>query len=91
MVTLCLAGPEAEREFCGPITENSDRVDYEMAHEYLARQLNPLQIEAELTRYRDAAQRLVRSPWARHRIRVLADALLRQGTLSGEQIFELAA
>jgi hypothetical protein len=42
-------------------------------------------------RYRDAAQLLIRSPWAQHRIRLLADALLRHGTLTGEQIFELAA
>jgi hypothetical protein len=90
-VTLCLAGPEAEREFCGPITDDSDRADYEMAREYLARQLNPLQVGAELVRFRDAAQRLVRSPWAQHRIHLLADALLRTGSLSGEQIFELAA
>jgi hypothetical protein len=32
-----------------------------------------------------------RPPWARHRIRLLADALLRNGTLSGDEIFELAA
>ena len=57
-----------------------------MAYEYLARQLNPLQVGGELVRYRDAAQRLVRSAWARHRIRLLADALLRHGTLTGEQI-----
>jgi hypothetical protein len=86
MVTLCLSGPEAEKEFCGPISDNSDRVDYQMAYEYLARQLNPLQVGGELVRYRDAAQRLVRSAWARHRIRLLADALLRHGTLTGEQI-----
>ena len=62
-----------------------------MAREYLARCVaNPLQAAAELARYRDAAQRLVRSPWAHHPIHLLADALLRQGTLSGEQIFELA-
>jgi hypothetical protein len=90
MVTLCLSGPEAEREFCGAITDNSDRIDHEMARDYLARQLNPLQVGAELVRCRDAAQRLVRSPFAHHRIRLLADALLRHGTLSGEQIFELA-
>ena len=59
-----------------------------MARDYLARQFDPLQIAAELVRYRDAAQRLVRSPWARQRIRLLADALLRHGTLSAEQIFE---
>jgi hypothetical protein len=39
MVTLCPAGPEAEREFCGPINDGSDRVDYEMAREYLARRV----------------------------------------------------
>jgi hypothetical protein len=54
IVTLCLAGPEAEKEFCGPANDGSDRVDYEMAYEYLARQLNPLQIGAELVRYRRA-------------------------------------
>ncbi len=36
-----------------------------------------------------AMPRMVRSPWARHRICLLADALLRQGTLKDEQIFEL--
>ena len=34
-----------------------------------------------MARYRDAARRLVRSPWAHHCIRLLADALLRQGTI----------
>jgi hypothetical protein len=56
MVTLCLAGPEAEREFCGPISDNSDRTDYKMARDYLARHIaNPLQAAAEFIRHRDAA------------------------------------
>ena len=38
------------------------------------------------TRCRAAAERLVRSAWAQQRIRALADALLRSGTLSGEEI-----
>jgi hypothetical protein len=84
MVTLCPAGPEAEREFCSPINDGSDRE----AREYLARRVsNLLQAAAELARYRDAAQRLVRSTWARRRIAVLTDALLRNGT--SDQIFEL--
>jgi hypothetical protein len=58
-----------------------------MAYEFLVRQLNPLQIGAEFSRYRDAAQRLIRSPWAQHRIAAIADALPRNGTLSGEEIF----
>jgi hypothetical protein len=43
-------------------------------------------IGTEFTRYRDAAQRLVRSPWAQRRIVVIADALLRQGTLTREEV-----
>ena len=38
-----------------------------------------------------AAQRLVRSAWARHRIRLLADALLRNWSLSGDEILGLAS
>jgi hypothetical protein len=90
MVTLCLAGPEAEREFCGSITAGSDQKDYQMAREYLARCVaNPLQAAAALARFRDAAQRLVRSAWARQRIRLLAAALLEHDTLTAEQISDL--
>ena len=42
-------------------------------------------------RYRDAAQRLVRSPWAQQRIRLLPDALLRNGALTGDEIAGLAS
>ncbi len=52
LVTLCLAGPEAEEEFCGPINDDSDRADYEMARGYLARQFEPLRAAAELVRCR---------------------------------------
>jgi hypothetical protein len=48
-------------------------------------------LETLIARYRDAAQRLVRSSWGQARICLLADALLRHGSLSGDQIFELAA
>jgi hypothetical protein len=61
LCVLYLSGPEAEKEFCGTITDDSDRVNYQMAYEFLARQLNPLQIGGALVRFRDAAQRLVRS------------------------------
>ncbi len=66
IVTLCLAGPESEREFFGPADDEGDRIHYEMARRYLARMIdNPLRAAAELVRFRDAAQRLVRSPWGR--------------------------
>ena len=60
MVTLCLAGPEAEREFCGPITDGRDRVDYEMAREYLARRIaNPLQAAAAPLNHRFGIHRRI--------------------------------
>ena len=92
MVTLCLAGAEAEKIYCsgGPITGGSDADDLRMAREIVARSIpNPLQAAAELSRCRDAAARLVRSTWAQQRIRLLADALLRCGTLSGEEIHQV--
>jgi hypothetical protein len=72
--------------------DRSDAGDLRMAREYLARSVpNPLRAAGELARCRDAAQRLVRSQWAQQRIAKLAEALLRYGTLRGEEIFELAA
>jgi hypothetical protein len=90
VVTLCLSGSEAEREYCGPITDGSEQIDFAMARAYLGRQFDPLQIGGELSRCRDAAQRLIRSPWGRQRITVLADALLRHGTLSAEEVAAVA-
>jgi len=86
MATLCLAGPVAEAYFCGSIEDGTDRIDYEMARRHLARRFEPLQIGAEIARLRDAAQRLVRTAWAEQRIRLVAAALLRHGTLTGEEI-----
>ena len=61
IVTLCLAGPEAEKQFCGPISDDSDRIDYQMAENYLSRQFSPLQIASEF-------KRLPMPPvvWSRH-------------------------
>ena len=84
MVTLCLAGREAEREFYGHISDGSDRVDHAMAREYLARRIaNPLQPVAKT---RPLPSRGATLAWAQHRICLLADALLRNGALTGEQI-----
>jgi hypothetical protein len=86
MVTFCFAGPAAEELFCGALDDGSDRADYEMAKHYLSRRFGPLQIGAEIARLRDAAERLVRTPWAQHRIGLIAGALVRHGTLTGEEL-----
>jgi hypothetical protein len=89
MVTLCLAGPAAEKLFCGPIPDNSDRVDQQMAREYLARIVSPLRIGVEIARHQDAADRLVATPWARRWIELIACALLERGTLTGTDVLAL--
>jgi hypothetical protein len=83
-------------EYCAPPPEpiaddydGGDYGDYAMAREYLAPHFDPLQAAIELARCRAAAERLVRSAWAQQRIRLLADALLHCGTLSGEEIHRI--
>jgi hypothetical protein len=91
MVVLCLSGPAAEELCCGPIDDGGDEPDLRMAREHLSRAIaDPLRAAAELARCRDSAQRLVSSAWAQQRIRVLADALLRHGSLHAQQIYELS-
>jgi hypothetical protein len=86
MVTLCLAGPAAEAYFCGSIDDGGDRIDIDMARQHVARRFEPLRIATEIARLRDAAERLVRTAWAEQRIRLVAEALLERGTLTGEEI-----
>ena len=90
MATLCLTGPAAEAYFCGSIEDCADRIDHEMARRHLARRFGPFENGAEIARVRDAAERLVRTPWGEQRIRLVAVALLQRGTLTGEQISELS-
>ena len=83
-----VAGIAAQEMFCGPIEDGGDEPDLKMAREHVSRAIaNPLHAAAELARCRDAAQRLVRSARAQQLIAKLAEALLKQGTLRGEQIF----
>lgn len=80
---LALSG--AGEYFCGRVNDGSAEIDYDMAREYLANAgLHLLQIEAEIVRARLAADRLVRSE--QQRIRVIADALMQRGSLSGADI-----
>jgi hypothetical protein len=89
IVTLCLSGPEAEALFCGPIPYASDQPDFQMARRHLSRAYTSHRSKAELERHRAAAHRLVRTPWAEEPAHLIAHALLRHGTLGGEEISRL--
>jgi hypothetical protein len=86
LCVMCMAGEAAEEFFIGPITDNSDRADYEMARSYLARYYDPVRIGAGLKQARDPADRLVRTPAVAERIKLIANALQQRGALSGDEI-----
>ena len=90
MGVFCLSGPASEEYFCGRITDGTDRIDVDMAREFLyLAKFNVFTVAAEIARLRAAADRLVRTPSVQNRIRLIADALLRHGTLTGADISAL--
>jgi ATP-dependent Zn protease len=84
---LCLAGPAAEQMFFGEITDHSDFIDQQMAKDYLLSCFPEVEIPYQMTRAKYAAEHLVAS--SRHQITTVATALLRRGSLTGDEIVEL--
>jgi hypothetical protein len=88
---ICLSGPAAEELFCGPIADAGDKLDLAQARAFIADGYNEFMRPYELARLRNAAENLVRSHWARERIKRLAAALIDQGSLAAEAIYALTA
>ena len=65
--------------------DGGDQTDIEMARGYLARICDPVLIGAGIAQGRDAAERLVRTEWGQDRIRLIAGALLKRGSLNGSE------
>jgi hypothetical protein len=84
---MSLAGAEAERLFFPDADDFGDAIDLKMIRGYLEPK-SELEFIAEIERLRAAAGRLVVSE--RAKIEVIAAALLKSGTLTGDQIIELA-
>jgi hypothetical protein len=87
LVTVCLAGPAAEEMFCGPITDDGDAVDLRMARSYLEPHYPEFTLGFQIDRLRGAAERLMHD--AKPKIRLIADALLKHGSLDADQIYAL--
>ena len=80
-------GPAGEELFFGPADDDSDFIDQLMARRYLCGCFANNQIELQMLRMSQAAERLVTS--SRREIEIIAAALMRQGTLSGDAVIEL--
>ena len=85
---MSLAGSEAENLFFPGDGDDDygDSIDVVMVRDYLQPR-SELEFVGEIARLRLAAQRLVVAQ--RAKIEIIAAALLRHGTLSGDQIIEL--
>jgi hypothetical protein len=89
LAVVCLAGPAAEKAFFGSVPKGCCVTDERMAFDFLMRHLfyaPPDKVEPWLRHARGVAGRLVRSPWGKWHINVIADALLRRGMLTGDEI-----
>jgi hypothetical protein len=82
LTVLCLAGPIAEKMFCG-----GEHIDQQVAREYLSEYYSEAELDRLLAHTRRLAHRLVRD--TRQEIEIVAHALLRHGTLDSDQIAEL--
>jgi hypothetical protein len=87
LVILCLAGPAGEELICGAVDDGDDRIDVDAARRYLRDDYPDAEIEYQMLRMRLAAERLVAS--SRRQIEIITNALLRYGSLTGDEIVEL--
>jgi hypothetical protein len=70
-----------------PDQRRGDRIDQQMARDYLRGRYTEARLALQLEHMQPAAERLVKA--SRRQIEIVADALLRNGTLTGDQILEL--
>lgn len=84
LAIVCLSGPAAETMFFGAANDGSDQGDLDMARRYLRACFPDTEIERQMYCMQLAAERLVRS--SRRQIVVIADAVMRHGTLTGDEI-----
>jgi hypothetical protein len=61
LAVMCLSGAAAEELICGPISDDGDRVDQQMARRYLRERYSEAQLALQLERMQLAAERLVAS------------------------------
>jgi hypothetical protein len=79
-----ISGPAAEELICGSITDHGDRIDQQMARDYLRERYANARLEQQFVRMQLAAERLV--PASRNQIEIVAAVLLKRTSLTGDEI-----
>jgi hypothetical protein len=89
-LTVCFSGGAAERlHIGGGFDECGEIEDYRMAHSFLCGRYPLVEIGLRIDTAMLAAERLIKTAWARARVPVIAQALNARGVLSGEDVYAL--
>jgi hypothetical protein len=91
-LTTCFSGGAAERlHLGGQWNECGEVADYRMAHSFLSGRYPLVEIGVRIDNAMVAAEGLVKTPWARARVPVIARALDERSVLSGDDVYALFA
>jgi hypothetical protein len=86
-LTVCFSGDAAERlHIGGKFDECGELEDYRMAHDFLSGRYPLVEIDIRIDTAMVAAERLIKTDWARARVPVIARALYERSTLTGEEM-----
>jgi hypothetical protein len=89
-LTVCFSGGAAERlHIGGGPNECGEIEDYRMAHRFLCGRYSRIEVGIRIDTARVAAERLIKTAWARARVPVIAQALNARGVLSGDDVYAL--
>jgi hypothetical protein len=91
-LTVCFSGGAAERlHIGGKAGDCGDVEDYAMARRFLCRHYPLVEIGVRIDTAMVAAERLIKTAWARARVPVIARALDERSVLCGDDIYALFA
>jgi hypothetical protein len=89
-LTVCFSGGAAERlHIGGRFDECGDVQDYAMARRFLCRHYPLVEIGLRIDTAMVAAERLIKTDWARSAVPKIAAALHQRGFLSGDDVYAL--
>jgi hypothetical protein len=89
-LTVCFSGAAAERlHIGGKFDECGEIEDYRMAHRFLCGRCPLVEIGLRIDTAMLAAERLIKTDWARNAVRKIAAALHERGVLSGDDVYAL--